>query len=196
MQPDKFPACEFTHAVGQGTQVPIDTSQLEWSNYFKCGYRGILRLLASHSLSMSLPDGYFTLCCLVDGDIPVGAGLSSSSAFVSCAVITTLMAYGHDKEVDQRSITQVAIRSERDIGVNSGGMDQTCSTMAQPQSALFIEFQPQLDAIPVPVPRVVPSLTFVIANSLATSAKFVTASTCYNLRWWKPDWVPWSWQSG
>ncbi|KAJ1926407.1 galactokinase [Tieghemiomyces parasiticus] len=207
---DKFPRSTFQHrscpslpsAVRPGGDGPavvdIDATRHAWDNYFKCGYRGAHELLyRRHSVGLPLPMTPGMLC-LVDGDIPTGAGLSSSSAFVSCSVIATLEAQDPTPHVDGKApgslaarsvtiprsvVTDVAIRSERYVGVNSGGMDQTCSIMSLPNAASFIEFFPRLRATPIPFPTVTPAaLTFVIANSLVTSDKFVTAPVCYNLR--------------
>jgi galactokinase len=48
-----------------------------------------------------------------------GAGVSSSSAFVCCAALATLTANG--MEMDKRQLTDIAIQSERFVGVESGG---------------------------------------------------------------------------
>lgn len=55
---------------------------------------------------------------LVQGDVPPGSGLSSSSAFVSASVLTSLIAYtgklfdGYSKE----ELAEIAIRSEKFVG--------------------------------------------------------------------------------
>ncbi|KAJ1984360.1 galactokinase [Dimargaris cristalligena] len=222
---DQYPACVFTHPSpaelarhpGVPAVVDISANRLTWSNYFKCGYRGAHELMAQTAAELPAsaakppylsshhhPSG---LNCLMNGNIPTGAGLSSSSAFVSCAAIATMAAHellpltsgnanpsppaytittppsaSVQRNLDRTRLTEIAISSERYVGVNSGGMDQTCSIMSQPNSASFIEFYPRLRATPVAVPRVQPALTFVIANSGVTSDKLVTAPVCYNLR--------------
>ncbi|KAJ1980392.1 galactokinase [Dimargaris verticillata] len=162
----------IARAPGRVNIIDIDSTRLEWSNYFKCGYKGAHQYLKRSEIR--------GMECLVEGNIPTGAGLSSSSAFVSCAAIATLMA--QSASLDKRMITEIAIRSERYVGVNSGGMDQACSIMTNPQSASFIEFHPHLKVTPVAFPQITPALTFVMADSLVSADKLVSAPTCYNLR--------------
>lgn len=75
-------------------------------------------------------------------------------------------------------LTLTSIRGEKYAGVQCGGMDQSISVLAQPSSVLLIHFHPELKAERV----VVPDVTFVVANTLVTSDKHVTAPRCYNLR--------------
>lgn len=71
---------------------------------------------------------------------------------------------------------------ERLVGVNSGGMDQSASVFSQPLNLLHIEFVPKLQATAIPLPETNPPFSFVIANTLVTSNKQLTAKYCYNLR--------------
>lgn len=61
-------------------------------------------------------------------------------------------------------------------------MDQSASVFAQPGSALLVDFKPRLVATPITIPHTQPPLTFLVAQSLVTSDKHVTAPVCYNLR--------------
>lgn len=56
----------------------------------------------------------------MDGNVPVGGGLSSSAAFVSATALAVMIANG-EKTVDKTELTELAIVSERAVGVNSGG---------------------------------------------------------------------------
>ncbi|KAG4222334.1 hypothetical protein PC116_g29192 [Phytophthora cactorum] len=58
---------------------------------------------------------------LMDGTVPAGGGLSSSAAFVSASALAVMIANG-ERDVDKKALTEVAIVSERAVGVNSGGM--------------------------------------------------------------------------
>mgnify|MGYP001614437026 FL=1 len=84
--------------------------------------------------------------------------------------------------VARRELTNVAIESERFVGVNSGGMDQSASVFSKPGHLLHVSFVPLLSATPLPLPSTTPLVSFVIANTLITSDKHVTAKSCYNLR--------------
>jgi galactokinase len=75
---------------------------------------------------------------VVDGDVPEGAGLSSSAA-LECSVaaaVNDLLDLG----LDQRDLAQVAHRAENDfVGVPSGVMDQLASMLCTGANALFLD---------------------------------------------------------
>jgi galactokinase len=89
----------------------------EWSNYFKAGLRGALELLRKKRGEDFKPK---SMQILVDGTVPAGGGLSSSAAFVSASALAVLVANG-EQVVDKTELTELAIVSERAVGVNSGG---------------------------------------------------------------------------
>ncbi|KAJ2722888.1 galactokinase [Coemansia sp. Benny D115] len=166
---EKYPARDF---AASGDVFEIDSRVHEWSNYFKCGYRGLFDYLGRRDGRGF--DG------LMDGTVPAGGGLSSSAAFVCATELAVQRVNGVD--LSRSELARIAASAEKHVGVNSGGMDQTASIMGQQGSALFIEFHPELRATPVKFPQVTPPLAFVIANTLVVSDKHVTAPVCYNLR--------------
>ncbi|OLY81646.1 Galactokinase [Smittium mucronatum] len=166
----KYPSFVFEYS--KENIVTIDPKIHAWSNYYKCGYKGALE-----KMKIDNPKG---MDCLVDGDVPTGAGLSSSSSLVCTVVLATQKANGY--ELDKEQIVNTSVASERYTGVNGGGMDQTCSVMATRSSALFIEFHPFLKVTPVKFPSSEQKYAFVVANSLVVSDKHITAPVCYNLR--------------
>ncbi|KAF9914326.1 galactokinase [Lobosporangium transversale] len=174
----KYPTLEFTPKPRQEGYVSINPEEHVWSNYFSAGYRGILE-----ELRIEQPKG---MLCLMSGTVPTGAGLSSSSAFVCCAVNATVKAQESllekSKMPSAHELAIISIRSERYVGTMGGGMDQACSILSKPQSALFIEFHPVLKVTPVFFPTTQPPIAFVIANTMVTSDKAVTAPVRYNLR--------------
>ncbi|KAK3390585.1 ribosomal protein S5 domain 2-type protein [Podospora didyma] len=177
VQDAKFPAREFDVAYDA---VEIDATVHEWTNYFKSGLRGALELLRKKHGS----GAYFkpkNMRILMDGTVPAGGGLSSSAAFVSASALAVMAANG-DRTVDKTELTELAIVSERAVGVNSGGMDQSASVFSERGSALFVSFTPSLRARPVHFPKTSPELTFVITQSFVTADKFVTGPIQYNLR--------------
>ncbi|KAJ4423070.1 galactokinase [Gnomoniopsis sp. IMI 355080] len=175
VQSDKFPAHEFDIPFDD---VDIDAAVHEWTNYFKSGLRGALELLrkkhgaAYKTVSMSI---------LMDGTVPAGGGLSSSAAFTSTSALAVMIANG-EKTVDKTELTELAIVSERAVGVNSGGMDQSASVFSERGSALFVTFTPALSARPVSFPKTNPELCFLIAQSFVAADKHVTGPIHYNLR--------------
>ncbi|KAK2040145.1 galactokinase [Colletotrichum somersetense] len=175
-QSDKYPARTFEVPIAG--DVPIDAEVHEWSNYFKSGLRGALELLRRKHGDGFRPKG---MNILMDGTVPVGGGLSSSAAFVSASALAVMLANG-EQNIDKTELTELAIVSERAVGVNSGGMDQSASVFSQRGSALFVSFAPSLTARPVFFPTTNPELTFLIAQSFVTSNKQVTGPIHYNLR--------------
>ncbi|KAF9406837.1 galactokinase [Podila epigama] len=175
----KYAPLEFSPLPEDQGYVHINPEAHSWSNYFLAGYRGLLEELHIHN-----PHGMFVL---VSGTVPTGAGLSSSSAFVCCTVNAILQAQKsllppQNKYPSAHDLAVISIRSERHVGTMGGGMDQACSILSQPKSAVFIEFHPVLKVTPVYFPTTSPSIAFVIADTLVTSDKAVTAPVRYNLR--------------
>ncbi|KAK0718069.1 ribosomal protein S5 domain 2-type protein [Lasiosphaeria miniovina] len=175
VQEAKFPTREFDVPYDA---VDIDATVHEWTNYFKSGLRGALELLRKKHGHDFRPK---SMQILMDGTVPAGGGLSSSAAFVSASALAVMAANG-EREVDKTALTELAIVSERAVGVNSGGMDQSASVFSERGSALFVSFTPSLKARPVYFPETSPELTFLIAQSFVTADKFVTGPIHYNLR--------------
>jgi galactokinase len=175
VQKDKFPTHEFEIAL---EDVEIDASVHEWTNYFKSGLKGALELLRKRKGHDFRP---VCMKVLMDGTVPAGGGLSSSAAFVTASALAVLLANG-ETNIDKRELTELAIVSERSVGVNSGGMDQSASVFSERGSALFVSFSPHLHARPVHFPVTSPALTFVIAQSFVAADKHVTGPIHYNLR--------------
>ena len=112
----KFPARTF--GVPTTGDVGIDSSVHEWSNYFRAGLHGAIELLRRKgSPAGNNPVG---MDILVDGTVPSGAGLSSSAAFVCASALASLVANG-EEQVDKKELVDLAVVSERYVGVNSGG---------------------------------------------------------------------------
>ncbi|KAG6005539.1 hypothetical protein E4U21_007865 [Claviceps maximensis] len=176
MEDSKFPAKEFDVALD--SELEIDATQFEWTNYFKSGLRGAMELLRKKHGHAFRPCG---MEIMVDGTVPVGGGLSSSAAVVSTSALAVMHANG-ENVVDKKELTELAIVSERAVGVNSGGMDQAASVFSEQGSALFVSFSPQLEARPVKLPPTNPELCFLVAQSFVTANKHVTGPIHYNLR--------------
>lgn len=175
VQSAKFPSHEFDIPLDA---VEIDATVHEWTNYFKSGLRGAIELLRKKHGSDYKP---VSMQVLMDGTVPAGGGLSSSAAFTSTSALAVMVANG-EKTIDKTELTELAIVSERAVGVNSGGMDQSASVFSERGSALFVSFSPSLTARPVSFPKTNPELCFVIAQSFVAADKFVTGPIHYNLR--------------
>ncbi len=111
---------------------------------------------------------------VVSGDVPVGAGLSSSAAF-EMAVARGFAAVS-DLAWDPVAMARAGQRAENEwIGVNCGIMDPLISAGAQAGHALLIDCR-SLEMKPVPLPREV------VAVVLDTSTRRRLAESEYNDR--------------
>ena len=166
-----------TFQLNENHSVDIDSSTHEWTNYFKAGAVGALALLSKTQPNFKP----ISMEIMVDGTVPAGGGLSSSAAFVCASALAVIFGNGV-RTITKRSLVELAIVSERSVGVNSGGMDQTGSVCSISGNALHVSFFPELRAETVSFPSVDPPVTFMIAQSYVTSDKHVTGPVCYNLR--------------
>lgn len=175
IEADKFKADEFGFPADG--DVEIDASAHIWTNYFKAGLHGAMGLLRQKRQDF-IPRG---MKVVVDGNVPAGGGLSSSAAFVCASALAVLRANG-EEEISKKELVELAIVSERSVGVNSGGMDQAASVFAIRGDALSVSFSPQLHAEAIAFPKIDPPITFMIGQSFVAADKHVTAPECYNLR--------------
>ena len=65
----------------------VDTASLHWTNYVMCGYKGVFDFLNESGAAIPQTVG---LDIMIDGTVPTGSGLSSSSA-LCCAVAVAVM---------------------------------------------------------------------------------------------------------
>ncbi|XP_061101188.1 N-acetylgalactosamine kinase isoform X1 [Conger conger] len=146
--------------------LKIDRANPQWQYYFLCGVKGVQELLG-----LAAPVG---MQCVVDGTVPPSSGLSSSSALVCCAGLLT--AEANRKTLTKVVLAETCARSERYIGTEGGGMDQSISFLAEEGTAKLIEFNP-LRSTDVKLPG---GAVFVIANCCVEMNKAATSH--YNIR--------------
>lgn len=125
--------------------IDYDRERL-WSNYI----RGTLKALRDFGAPLRGMD------MVVSGDVPAGAGLSSSAALeMACALAATLVAgqAGADFRPSARDLALLCQRAENSfVGVKCGIMDQFASALGRAGHALFIDCR-TYDWEPVPLPR-------------------------------------------
>lgn len=110
---------------------------------------------------------------MIDSDVPVGAGLSSSAALEICTAFALSTLSGH--KIDGMDLAKIGQTAEHEFaGVRSGIMDQFVSVFGQPDHALFLDCR-SLEWSPIPVP----AAQFVICN---TKSKHDLAESEYNKR--------------
>jgi galactokinase len=113
---------------------------------------------------------------IIGGDLPAAGGLSSSSALTVGVMAALDVAWGEELEGD--AVVRRAIVAERNVGVESGGMDQEVIVFGQAGAALRIDFDPPSRRV-VPIP---PGLAFVVAASGEDAPKGGAARDAYNER--------------
>eukprot|EP01028_Stygiella_incarcerata_P003281 TRINITY_DN1642_c1_g1_i2.p1 TRINITY_DN1642_c1_g1~~TRINITY_DN1642_c1_g1_i2.p1 ORF type:complete len:573 (+),score=127.37 TRINITY_DN1642_c1_g1_i2:226-1719(+) len=173
---------------------PLDTTKSDrhhWTDYIICGMYGVFNEIGGTPW-----DDFEGIQMSVYGTVPPGSGLSSSSALTCAAVLALVhlcarVGYHGDDLSDEEERTDgdgiqfskaeladLACRSERFIGLQSGGMDQAISFLGAEGVAMRIEFNP-VRAFPV---RITDEVDFVISHSMVVSRKKETAKTNYNRR--------------
>lgn len=86
----------------------------------------------------------------VDGDLPLGAGLSSSAS-LELAVLA-LLAAAYDIDIDRTELARLGQRVEREfVGVDCGIMDQFAVALSKQGTALFVDTETEeFDRVRVP----------------------------------------------
>lgn len=158
------------HAVHYDAQAELDLDQLSpegvqgWAAYV-AGMADYLQR-AGHALGGA--------DMLIDGDVPEGAGLSSSAALEVATGATLLGLAGI--ELDRIGLARAGQQTEHNyIHVNSGIMDQMISAIGQQHHALLIDCR-DYSATPIPLR---PNTQLVVCNS---KVKRELAQSGYNTR--------------
>jgi len=129
---------------GEAASFSLDDIQKDevhsWSNYG----RGVARELIAAGVRLRGIDA------VIQGNVPIGAGLSSSAAFEVVMALALLAAA--DAEMDRVEVALLAQRAEnRFVGMQCGIMDQFVSALGQAGHALFIDCRDlSYRAVPMP----------------------------------------------
>jgi galactokinase len=138
----------------------------DWGNYAKAAGQALGERL-------DLRQGFDAV---IHSDIPVAAGLSSSSALVVACALALL--HANRIEIERLQLAELLADGERYVGTRGGGMDQAICLAARRHSASRIDFQPlRLTAHPIP-----PDWHFIVAFSLVRAEKSGRAKETYNTR--------------
>lgn len=114
----------------------------------------------------------------VEGDLPAGGGLSSSTALTMALIAALAGASG--RWIEPAEVARLAVMAERSAGVESGEMDQTVIAHARAGHAMRIDFPPG-----APVHRHIPlpaDVAGVVAYSGEVAEKGGDARAAYNAR--------------
>ena len=100
---------------------------------------------------------------LIDSDVPIGAGLSSSAA-LECSVVLALHDL-YELQLSRQDLALVAQRAENEyVGVPTGIMDQTASLLCRSGHALFLDTR-TFDVRQVPLDLKPVGLTLLVVNT-------------------------------
>ena len=112
-----------------------------WANYI----RGVIKCLLDHGYQ------FFGADIVVSGNVPQGAGLSSSAALE--VVIGQTFKTLYDLKISPQEIALIGQKAENEfVGCNCGIMDQLISACGQENHALLIDCR-SLDAVPILMPE-------------------------------------------
>ncbi|GIU35219.1 galactokinase [Shewanella colwelliana] len=144
---DAFPGKIHSWQFGQEGQMSPDDG---WINYLK----GFTAAMAASGLPAKGLD------LAVVGNVPLGAGLSSSAALE--LAFGTAVNDCSQLRLSPLAVAQMAQRGENQyVGCACGIMDQMISALGEQDHALLIDCE-DLDSEPVPIPE---SLSLIIVNS-------------------------------
>ena len=160
-----FPNARFEN---EGNLKPSEAG--EWENYWKAAVLGLNRHLGLQNFP-----GFEAL---VDSDLPVAAGLSSSSALVVAAALAYLKVCGFrlGEDISRLELAEVLAEAEHYVGTRGGGMDQAVILNGRDGHACKIDFFPlQVELTPLPDDCVV-----VVCDSMVKVRKSGAALHRYN----------------
>ncbi len=149
----------------KSTLSTFERSELQWPNYVL----GIVDQLQKKGYSLT---GFNAV---IDGDVPLGAGLSSSAA-VECAAVFALNEL-FDLQLQKKEMVQMAQMAEHSFaGVKVGIMDMFASMFGKAEHAIKLDCQSlEYEYIPLHLGKV----KIVLFN---TNVKHSLASSEYNVR--------------
>jgi galactokinase len=151
-----------TREIGLGDLAPPGGS--EWFSYLA----GIAWAMMSSGLELSGAD------LVIDGDVPIGSGLSSSSALVMATALALCEASGNRWSPVEMAL--LGHRAEREwVGIQGGVMDQFTAVMGREGHALLLDCR-ALTHREVPIPDEV------VVVVMDTGAPRTLAGSAYNER--------------
>jgi galactokinase len=162
------------HSVAFSETREIDLQELsppvgaEWHTYLS----GVAWAMMTSGLEVSGAD------LVVDGDVPVGSGLSSSSALVMAAALALCEASGQRWSPVEMAL--LGHRVEREwVGIEGGIMDQFTAVMGQKGHALLLDCRSLTHrSVPIPDHAVVVVMDTGVPRKLAGSAYNERSASC------------------
>ncbi|MBM7051776.1 galactokinase family protein [Rothia sp. ZJ1223] len=165
----------------ESVQMPGDERTVVIRDIHPGNLKGWFTYVAGVAWSLNQEAGDITLPAefgadlMIDSNVPVGGGLSSSAA-IECSTVLALMdlsvtlrqqvldASSANGELRAR-LAQVCIRAENKVaGAHTGGLDQTASLRSTPGQALVVDFR-DFSLQPVDVDLESAGLSFLVVNT-------------------------------
>ncbi len=154
---------EETRALPSGGGQPDGS----WADYL----RGVTWALGRAGVRLPVVDA------AAAGEVPQGAGLSSSAALEAAAALALTALARHD--IPRRELARLCQQAENDfVGVHSGIMDQFASLLCTEGHALYLDCA-SLEAEAVPLALEAAGLTLLVVD---TRVKRGLGATAYNER--------------
>lgn len=161
------------HAVSHGypaRQVPFGSLEPfppgDWGNYLQAAVQ-----MLEHRWPLARG-----IDAAITSDLPLAAGLSSSSALLTGVALALLQANGIVSDIE--SLMELLPEGEQFVGTRGGGMDHAAVLASRTGCALHLHFAPfAFEHIRIPQ-----DWTFLVAHSLTTAQKSGPAKLHYNAR--------------
>ncbi|OGS27171.1 MAG: galactokinase [Elusimicrobia bacterium RIFOXYB2_FULL_48_7] len=137
----------------------------DWGNYLKASAQALV------NINRNLKG----MDCVIQGSVPKGSGLSSSSALVVGTGITLMRL--NRMNIPKIKLVGIFSEGEKYVGVQGGGMDQTVSLMGMKNKALKIDFFPvEIKYVALPEDK----YSVIVCNSLKVAKKSGKMKDQYN----------------
>lgn len=138
----------------------------DWGNYLKAAVQMIgRRWTLTHGIDAA-----------ITSDLPIAAGLSSSSALLTGFALALLRA--NETQPTVYELMQLLPEGEQFVGTRGGGMDHAAVLASRAGCALLLHFAPfQFEPILIP-----PGWAFLVAHSLTVAEKSGGVKAEYNAR--------------
>jgi len=150
-------------------QQVLDAARGDWSNYAKAAVTRLQHACPDHRLH--------GMDCMVTGNIPMGAGLSSSSAIVVAVAEAAVTLNGLD--VTPQQFVDLCGEGEWFVGSRGGSADHAAIRTGERGRVARVGFFPFRIEETLPFPS---GLSLVIANSLVRASKSAGARDHFNQR--------------
>ena len=162
-QPSLYPTLTLSNDPAQKWK-----DEVSLVNVFLAGYKAVLN-------SAGLTE-YKGMKLLISGDLPIAAGLGSSSSLMVASALLALHVNGLQKKLIQSVVLDNLLKYEKMLDANATGVDQVVTLLSQKNTAFVIKSDAH-EKITIPK-----GFALVITNSLTPTPKLFTAGTRQNKR--------------